>query len=159
MSQQQATPPPPPPVSPYLTVGDAGAAIDFYQRAYGAELLSKQPGPDGKRLIHAALAINGGLVMLSDDFPEYHGGKSSTPKTFGGTPVTIHLDVADVDALWARAIGAGATAVMPLADQFWGDRYGVVEDPFGHRWSMATRKGRPSADELAKSMKEAFIEK
>ena len=95
------------------------------------------PGPDGK-LIHAALDINGSMVMLNDDFPEMTGGKSMTPKPLGGTPVTIHMQFADdVDARFQRALDAGATVIAPLEDQFWGDRYGVVRDPFGHQWSLA----------------------
>ena len=99
------------------------------------------PRPDGK-LVHAALRINGFLVMLNDDFPEMCGGKSMTPKSLGGTPVTIHLHVTDVDAAFQRALDAGATVVMPLEDQFWGDRYGVVADPFGHQWSLAETGAR-----------------
>ncbi|MFO0619668.1 MAG: VOC family protein [Polyangiaceae bacterium] len=153
-----ATPslPAPPPLAPYLTVSSAADAIDFYGRAFGAEEVSRQPTPDGKKIIHAALRVNGALVMLSDDFPEMSGGKSRTPQAFGGTAVTLHLNVGDVDAQWARATAAGAKVVMPLADQFWGDRYGIVEDPFGHRWSMATIKKVASQNELDAGAKKHF---
>jgi PhnB protein len=124
-----------PALSPHLVVDDAAAAIDFYVKAFGAEELGRVPGPDG-RLVHAALRINGFLVMLNDDFPEMCGGKSMTPKSLGGTPVTIHLTVNDVDSKFQRALDAGATVVAALDDQFWGDRYGVVADPFGHHWSL-----------------------
>lgn len=146
----------PPPVAPYLTVDNARAAIDFYQRALGAEVLRTQATPDGSKLIHAALRINGGLVMLSDDFPEMNGGKASSPRALGGSPVTIHLDLPDVDAAWQRAVDAGATVAMPLADMFWGDRYGSLIDPFGHRWSLATRKTEPSAEAQRAAIEQAF---
>jgi PhnB protein len=119
-----------------LVVDDAAAAIDFYVQAFGATEIRRMPAPDGTRLIHAAITINGSTVMLNDDFPEYNDGKASNPKALGGTPVTIHLVVTDVDAKFARAVEAGAEVVMPLEDQFWGDRYGVLRDPFGHRWSL-----------------------
>jgi len=124
-----------PALSPHLVVDDAAAAIDFYVKALGAEELGRVPHRDGK-LVHAALRINGFLVMLADDFPEMCGGKSMTPRALGGTPVTIHLTVTDVDAKFQRALDAGATVVAPLADQFWGDRYGMIADPFGHHWSL-----------------------
>lgn len=112
-----------PALSPHLVVDDAAAAIDFYVNAFGAEEIGRVPRPDGK-LVHAALRINGFTVMLNDDFPEVCGGKSMTPTSLGGTPVTIHLTVTDVDASFQRALDAGATVVAPLEDQFWGDRYG-----------------------------------
>ena len=124
-----------PALSPHLTVSDAAAAIDFYVKAFGAVEVGRVPGPDG-RLIHAAVRINGQTLMLNDDFPETCGGKSMTPTALGGTPVTIHLLVTDVEASFQRAVEAGATVVQPLQNQFWGDRYGLVVDPFGHRWSM-----------------------
>jgi PhnB protein len=151
--------PPPPPLSPYLTVPDARGAIAFYERAFGAQVAQRQETPDGKRIIHAALVVNGGWLMLSDDFPEMSGGRSRTPAAFGGTSVTIHLDLADVDAVWARAVEAGAKVVMPLADQFWGDRYGILEDPAGHRWSLATRGKPVSAADLAAGAEKHFPKK
>lgn len=131
---------PTPPLTPYLTVDDAAAAIELYQRAFGAQLHARHETPEQKKIMHAALTINGALIMLSDDFPEMRDGKSSTPKALGGSPVTIHLDLADVDSMFERAVKAGATVTMPLADQFWGDRYGQLRDPFGRHWSLATRK-------------------
>jgi PhnB protein len=153
--QKQGQPPAPPPITPYLTVANARSIIEVYQKGLGAQVVSTQPAADGKRLMHAALLINGGMLMLSDDFPEFHGGKSSTPKAFGGTAVTIHLDLPDVDATWTQAVAAGFTVLMPLADQFWGDRYGQLEDPEGHRWSLATRKRQPTQAELDRGAKEA----
>lgn len=141
-------------VSPMLVVSDGAAAIDFYVKAFGAEELGRVPAPDGKRIFHAALRINGGLVMLNDDFPEYADGKSSTPTALGGTPVTVHLTVTDVDAKFQRAVDAGATVVMPLEDMFWGDRYGELLDPFGHRWSLGQQVREVSPDEIEKAVNE-----
>ncbi len=140
-----------PAVSPHLVVDDAAAAIDFYVKAFGATELGRVPGPDG-RLVHAALTINGATVMLNDDFPEYNNGKSQTPKALGGSPVTIHLTVTDVEAKFARAVEAGAEVVMPLEDQFWGDRYGLVRDPFGHQWSLGQPVREVSPEEIAEAM-------
>ncbi len=125
-------------VAPHLVVDGAAQAIDFYRKAFGAVELHRAPADDGKRLMHASLRINGAVVMLNDDFPEYSGGKSRTPKALGGSPVTIHLQTPDVDALWQQAVAAGAEVEFPLADQFWGDRYGILRDPFGHSWSLGT---------------------
>jgi PhnB protein len=142
-----------PAVSPHLVVDDAAAAIDFYVKAFDAVELGRVPGPDGK-LIHAALSVNGSTILLNDDFPEMSGGRSMTPKSLGGTPVTIHLTVTDVDTKFQRALDAGATVVAPLDDQFWGDRYGVVSDPFGHQWSMGQPVREVSIDEIAEAVKQ-----
>ncbi|AEF40897.1 VOC family protein [Hoyosella subflava] len=129
-----------PPVTPHLVVDGAAKAIEFYKAAFGAEEVQRVAAEDGERLMHAAVTINGGLVMLMDDFPEYGNGQGSTPQALGGSPVVIHLEVPDVDTAWKRALDAGATVLMELADQFWGDRYGQVKDPFGHTWSLASPK-------------------
>lgn len=142
-----------PAVSPHLVVDNAAAAIDFYVAAFGATELGRLPGPGGK-LMHAALQINGSMVMLNDDFPEMTDGKSTTPTALGGSPVTIHLTVTDVDTWFDRAVGAGATVVAPLEDQFWGDRYGVVRDPFGHLWSLGQPVREVSMEEIAEAMRE-----
>jgi PhnB protein len=142
-----------PSVSPHLVVGDGAAAIVFYVKAFDAVELGRVPGPDG-RLMHAALQINGSTVMLNDDFPEYNDGKSSTPTALGGTPVTIHLTVTDVDAKFQQAIDAGATVIAALEDQFWGDRYGVLRDPFGHHWSLGQPVREVSPEEIAEAMKQ-----
>lgn len=129
------------PVMPHITVSNAKKAIEFYQEAFGAKEIFRAEADDGKRLMHAAIELNGGgVVMLNDDFPEYHNGTKSTPEALKGTPVTLHLEQAraqDVDVLFLRATKVGAKAVMKPDDMFWGDRYAVVEDPFGHRWSIA----------------------
>ncbi|MGV9801609.1 VOC family protein [Mycobacterium sp. NPDC003449] len=143
-----------PAVSPMLVVDDAAAAIDFYVKAFGAEELGRVAAPDGKKIFHAAVRINGAMVMLNDDFPEYADGKSSTPKALGGTPVTIHLTVTDVDAKFQRAVDAGAEVTMPLEDMFWGDRYGEVQDPFGHRWSLGQPVREVSPEEVDKAVRE-----
>lgn len=135
--------PPMPPVTPHLVVDGAAEAIDFYQAAFGAVEVQRMVADDGKRLMHAAITINGGMVMLMDDFPEYGDGQGSTPKALGGTPVTLHLSVPDVDAVFKQAVDAGATVAMEVEDQFWGDRYGQVKDPFGHLWSMASPVKKP----------------
>ncbi|BBZ41407.1 VOC family protein [Mycobacterium conspicuum] len=140
-----------PAVIPHLVVGDAAAAIDFYTKAFGAEELGRVPRQDGK-LVNAAVRINGFTVMLNDDFPETCGGKSMTPTSLGGTPVTIHLTVDDVDAKFRRAVDAGATVIAELTDQFWGDRYGVVADPFGHHWSMGQPVREVSMEEIQAAM-------
>ena len=142
-----------PAVSPHLVVDDAAAAIDFYVKAFDAVEYGRVPGPDG-RLIHAALNVNGSMVLLNDDFPEHSGGKSMTPRALGGTPVTIHLTVTDVDARYQKAVDAGATVIAPLEDQFWGDRYGVVRDPFGHQWSLGQPVREVGIDEIEQAMKQ-----
>ncbi|MCW2559884.1 MAG: hypothetical protein JWP55_3848 [Mycobacterium sp.] len=142
-----------PAVYPHLVVDDAAAAIDFYVRAFGATEYGRVPGPDG-RLVHAALNINGSTVMLNDDFPEMSGGKSMTPTSLGGSPVTIHLVVTDVEDKFHRAVDAGATVVAPLEDQFWGDRYGVVRDPFGHQWSLGQPVREVGMEEIEEAMKQ-----
>jgi PhnB protein len=143
-----------PAVSPMLTVSDGAAAIDFYVKAFDAEELGRVPGPDGKKLFHAALRINGSLVMLNDDFPEMNEGKSATPEALGGSPVTIHLTVTDVDKKFQKAVDAGATVVMPLDDMFWGDRYGELRDPFGHLWSMGQPVREVSPEEIEQAVKQ-----
>ena len=130
-------------LAPHLVCDNAAAAIDFYKEAFGAEELMRLPGPDG-RLMHGAVSINGAMVMLAD---AGCGIDARSPKTLGGTPVTLHLGVPDADSAVARAEAAGASVIMPVADQFWGDRYGIVEDPFGHRWSIATpRRAAPMSE-------------
>ena len=120
-------------VTPHLGIRDGKAteAIDFYKAAFGAQEMMRMPADDGKRLMHAHLKINGASLMLADEFPEYGGASAGAPEG-----VTLHLQVSDADALWNQALAAGATPLMELADQFWGDRYGQLRDPFGHRWSI-----------------------
>jgi len=124
-------------VTAHLTISDgkAAEAIDFYSRAFGAEEAGRHMADDGKRIMHAHLKVNGGSLMLNDEFPEF----MSAPATSPGSLV-LHLQVPDADAAWQRATGAGAEVIFPMADQFWGDRYGQVRDPHGFTWSI----GAPS---------------
>lgn len=119
---------------PHLVCRDAAKAMEFYKAAFGAEEMMRLPGPDG-RLLHASLRLCGAMVMLNDEYPEMG---AVSPLGLGGTAVTLHLMVEDVDAVVAQAVKAGAEVIMPVADQFWGDRYGIVKDPYGHQWSVAT---------------------
>lgn len=130
-------------VTPHLIVDGAAAAIDFYGAAFGADELTRQAGPDG-RIWHAELLIAGGRLILMDEFPDMD---ARAPTTLGGTPVMLHLYVPDTDAQFARAVEAGATPAMEPSDAFWGDRYAQVNDPFGHRWSIATKLVDLSAEQ------------
>ncbi|MDQ1924240.1 VOC family protein [Massilia pseudoviolaceinigra] len=120
-------------VTPHIVCADAVSAIDFYVKAFGATDTGKMLAPNGK-LIHGMIRIGDSAIMLAEETPEWG---SIGPLTLKGSPVTLHLYVQDADAAFQRAIDAGATAVMPPADMFWGDRYGVVKDPYGHSWSIA----------------------
>ena len=120
-------------VTPSLMVAGAAKAIEFYKKAFGAEEVSRFPGPDGK-IMHAEIRIGDSTIMLGDEMPD-QGYKG--PKAYGGTSVAFFVYRENVDAEWKRAIGAGAKEVMPLIDQFWGDRAGCLEDPFGHKWWLA----------------------
>jgi uncharacterized glyoxalase superfamily protein PhnB len=141
---------------PHLVCSPCSEAIEFYTSAFGAEEISRVSEPDGRRIMHAEIRIGGHVVFLVDDFPEYCGGKSQTPAALGGTPVTIHRYVEDCDAAIELARQAGATVKMPAADMFWGDRYGVVTDPFGHCWSLATHQRDLTPEEITKGMEAAM---
>ncbi len=125
-------------LTPHLTIrgGRAAEAIDFYLKAFGAEELMRHPSDDG-RLMHAHLKLNGSSLMMHDDYPEHHGGAPATDPQ----GVMLHLQVSDADAAWNRAVDAGAKVIMELADQFWGDLYGQLEEPFGHLWSIVAPCG------------------
>jgi uncharacterized glyoxalase superfamily protein PhnB len=140
---------------PHLVCDPCSEAIEFYKKAFGAEELMRMPAPDGRRIMHAAIRIGNSHVFLADDFPEYCGGKASSPKALRGTPVTIHQYVRDCDAAVKRAVDAGATVVMPVEDMFWGDRYGIVTDPFGHSWSFATHVKDLTPAEIQAGMEQA----
>ncbi|HET6278887.1 MAG TPA: VOC family protein [Candidatus Polarisedimenticolia bacterium] len=131
-------------ITPHLVVDGAAEAIEFYVKAFGAEEISRMPGPNG-RLMHAEIRIGDSRVMLVDTFPQW-GSKG--PDALGGSPVTIHIYVDDADALFTRAVAAGARVTLPIADMFWGDRYGKLEDPFGHKWSIASRIENLSSEEI-----------
>ena len=140
----------------HLVCSPCAEAIEFYKQAFGAKEISRAPAPDGQRLMHAEISIDGQPVFLVDDFPEFCGGKSQTAIALGGTPVTIHRYVQDCDAAIQQAEAAGAKVTMPAADMFWGDRYGVVTDPFGHNWSLATHQRDMTPEEMQQEMMTAF---
>jgi len=133
-------------VTPYLIVNDGARAIDFYKQAFGATELFRMAGPDGK-IGHAEIMIGNSYVMLADEHPEMN---ARSPQSIGGSPVSLMLYVEDVDATVGRAVEAGAKLTRPVADQFYGDRTGSVEDPFGHAWYVATRVEDVSPEELEK---------
>jgi uncharacterized glyoxalase superfamily protein PhnB len=139
-------------VTPSLMVDGAAKAIDFYKKALGAEEVMRFPGPDG-RIMHAEIRIGDSVIMLGDEMPE-QGARG--PKSIGGTPVSFFVYRENVDAAWKRALDAGAKEVMPLIDQFWGDRAGCLEDPFGHHWWLAQHIQDLTPEELQKNA-EAFF--
>jgi uncharacterized glyoxalase superfamily protein PhnB len=138
-------------VTPHLVCAGAADAIEFYKKAFGAKEIMRLPAPNGK-LMHASIQIGKSRVMLVDECPEMG---ALSPASLKGSSVTIHLQVEDVDALFTRATTAGAKAMMPPADMFWGDRYGVLTDPFGHQWSIATHQRDLSAEEILEASKAA----
>lgn len=139
-------------VTPYLVVRGCAQAIDFYRRAFGAEEVMRLDLPDGK-VAHAEIRIHGSVIMLSDENPQW---QSQSPQTLGGTPASLMLYVEDCDAVFERAVQAGATVNMPVSDQFYGDRCGNVTDPFGHKWSIATHVEDVSHDEVVRRMQKMF---
>lgn len=139
-------------VTPSLKMKDAAKAIEFYKEAFGATERGRFDNPGGG-VMHAELLIGDSVVMLGEEMPEM-GAKG--PKTLGGTPVRLHIYTEDVDSLFARAAKAGATVLMPVADQFWGDRYGVLADPFGHEWSIATHTKDLTMEQMKKAAEELF---
>jgi PhnB protein len=139
-------------VTPYLAVDDAAAALEFYKQAFGARERMRMAAAGGK-VGHAEIEIGGSCVMLADEYPDM-GFRS--PKAIGGTPVSLHLYVEDVDAVVRQAVAVGAKEVRPVKDQFYGDRTGTIEDPFGHTWHIATHKEDLSPDELKRRADEAM---
>jgi PhnB protein len=138
-------------VTPHLVCAGAADAIEFYKKAFNAVEMGRMAGPQGK-LLHGAIRIGDSTVMLADEFPDWG---SFGPKSLKGSPVTIHLYVEDVDAFVARAMAAGAKITMPLQDMFWGDRYGKLEDPFGHQWSVSTHVRDVSPAEMQQAAQKA----
>ena len=135
-----------------MVVSDAAKAIEFYKKALGAEEIERMMSPDGKAVMHAQLKIGDSMLMLGNEFPPH----CLSPKSRGGTSVSLHLYVENADAAFDRAVKAGATVKMPMSDQFWGDRYGQVEDPYGHQWSFATHKQDLTKDQIAANAKAFF---
>jgi PhnB protein len=140
-------------ITPHLTVRDATRALEFYKQAFGAQVLHVMPAPGGK-VMHAAIKIGDSILMLNDEFPEYGGDPA--PSASSGSGVALHIYLENVDAAFERAVSAGASVKMPLMDQFWGDRYGIVKDPFGHKWSLATHNRDMSPEEMQKEQEKAF---
>ncbi len=143
-------------VTAQLTLRDAAKAIDFYKKAFGAQEVFRMASPDG-RIAHAELKFGDSIVFLNDEFPEMPGG-SRSPETLGGSTGGINLYVEDVDSLFRRTIEAGATQLMPVADMFWGDRFGAIIDPYGHRWSIMTHKEDLSSAEVEERAKAFYAQ-
>ena len=139
-------------ITPTLIVKNGDAAIEFYKKGLGAEERRRMKGPDG-RVAHAELKLGDSVFMLSDEYPEMN---CHSPKSIGGSPVSMYVYVEDVDSLFDKAVSAGAKALDPVKDQFWGDRHGRLEDPFGHLWSIATHKKDLSEDEMKSAAEAAF---
>jgi PhnB protein len=139
-------------VTPYLAVDDAAEAIQYYKKAFGAKERARMDAPGGK-IGHAELQIGDSIVMLSDPFPQ---ASTKPPKELGGTSASVFMYVEDVDAVVKQAVEAGATITMEVADQFWGDRFGTITDPFGHLWSIATHVEDVPPEEMAERAKEAM---
>jgi PhnB protein len=140
-------------LTPHIVVNDGAKAIEFYKNAFGAEEIFRMPTPDGSKIAHGELKIGDSIFFLSDEFPEM-GAKS--PLSLGGTHGGLGLYVEDTDAVYEKAIAAGATSVMPPSDAFWGDRYGKVTDPFGHSWAIMTHIKDLSPEEIEKASNEHF---
>jgi PhnB protein len=145
-----------PTLIPHIVVSNAAAAIDFYKAAFGAVELARHADPNSNKLMHAALQINGGVIMLNDDFCSSMNEKSQTAEALGGCPITIHLQVEDAEDAWVKALAAGAKVKFPLADQFWGDRYGQLRDPFGIYWSIGQTIAKLTPEEIAEGARTAF---
>lgn len=141
-------------VTPHLIVSDAAKAIDFYKKALGAQEKDKFLSPDGQGVMHAELKVGDSIVMLGSERPPH----CLSPKSRGGTSVSLNLYVDNADASFDRAVKAGCTVKMPMWDMFWGDRYGQVEDPFGHQWSFATHKQDLTKEQIAQNAKAFFAQ-
>jgi PhnB protein len=142
-------------VTPALTVKDVDKAIGFYKRAFGAEECMRFIGPDDKSIMHAEIKIGDSIIMLGEEHPAM-GCRG--PQSLGGTPVSLYLYVDDADQAFTRAVSAGAKADMPVADMFWGDRWGQLTDPFGHKWNLATHKEDLSPEDMRKRADEFFAQ-
>jgi PhnB protein len=138
--------------TPYLVVNDANGAIDFYKKAFGAKEIMRMQGPGGK-IGHAELKIGDSVVMLSDEMP---GGRGKSPKSLGGSTASVFLYLENVDSVFKQAVAAGAKTEMELQNQFWGDRFGQLSDPFGHLWGLATHVEDVAPEEMEKRAREAM---
>jgi PhnB protein len=143
-------------LTPHIVVSDAAAAIDFYKAAFGAVETVRHLAPNSGKVMHASLKIADVNLMLNDDFSASMGEKSETAEALGGSPVVFHLQTDNADAAWAKAVAAGAKVRMPLKDQFWGDRYGLLRDPFGLYWSIGQTIAKPTPAEVEEAAKAVF---
>jgi len=141
--------------TPYLVINGAARALDYYKQAFGATEMARMAGPDGK-IGHAEIKIGDSHIMLADECPEMH---AQSPQALGGTPVSLMLYLEDADAVFARAVAAGAKVLRPVQDQFYGDRSGTIADPFGHTWTIATHKEDLSLEEIKKRGAALFAKK
>lgn len=144
-------------VTPYLCVSNATDAIAWYEKALGAQSLYVMPTDTGK-VMHARLLIQGAMVMLSDDFPEWNEGQSRTPEAYGGSPVSLHVEVPNVDEVYAQCVESGAAGVMPPENMFWGARYAKVIDPFGHVWDLQTTTDTAMTPEKLDAAAQEFMQ-
>ncbi|MBN9504330.1 MAG: hypothetical protein BGO01_08435 [Armatimonadetes bacterium 55-13] len=144
-----------PRLTPYIVTKDAAAAIAFYEKAFGAVARDIAKTPDGSKIMNAQLVFGNSVLMLNDEFPEYG---AFGPQPDAPLPITIHIDSQNVDAEWERAVAAGCEVTMPLADMFWGDRYGQLRCPFGYRWSMGQKVASPSDEEMMEGARKAMEE-
>lgn len=144
-----------PAVTPQLTVKGAAQALDFYKRAFGARETMRMATPDGRTVMHAEIRIGNARVFVADEVPD---AGPRAPQSLGGTTASLYVYVRDVDATHQRAVAAGATAIMPVTDMFWGDRFGTVRDPFGHEWGLATHKEDLTPRETARRAKAFFAQ-
>lgn len=142
-------------LTPHIVVQGAAKAIDFYKKAFGAEEIARMPGPDGQTVMHAELKFGNSMIMMCEEFPDMKDGCRS-PQSLKGSSTTLHLYVQDVDTAFDRAVKAGCQVAMPVADMFWGDRYGKLTDPFGHHWSIATHTQDLTVQQVQKNA-EAFF--
>lgn len=142
-------------ITPHLVVRDASKAIEFYRKAFDAEVKGVHHTPDGK-VMHAELQVGNSMVFLADEFPGM--GNCASPQTLGGTSITLNIYTNNVDQLFNRAVSAGATVMMPLSNQFWGDRYGQLKDPFGHTWALGQHVEDVSPEEMERRGREAFAQ-
>ncbi len=140
-------------LTPSLVVHDSVEAIKFYKKAFGAEEIMRMPGPGGRGIMHAEIRIGNSILFLNDEFP---GAATKSPRTLNGSSATINIYAENADASYNRAIEAGATVRMPIADMFWGDRYGIVTDPFGHAWGIATHREDLSPEEIGRRADDYF---
>lgn len=138
--------------TPYLTIKNAARALDFYKKAFGAQEVARMDAPDGK-VAHAEIKVGDSMIMIAEEMP---GSGNRSPESLGGTTASIFLYVDNADAIFDRAVSAGAQVETALADMFWGDRYGRLKDPFGHSWSVATHKEDVAPAEMEKRMQEAM---